>query len=490
MDSKTVLDLARMGNTEAIAFLLNQWLKPYYVLVTVTALETCLQVSIKGAQPPLPELFVDLVAGHLSQLQVPFEQVELLGYALAAEKPAWSQLLDLHEDRIPLAVLEPPASEKNGLPLPALPANQPKALVKKTPESSTIARSLPNLAGQRSVQNYYLSQLKTPNEKEQHRPQTIIGLIGLAALLSSVAIVVYNQFVPQTAVSPSKPTAEAAGEASQTAPKIVDTSKSNANASTRATAASSAAKTGTSGNATATREGETKTAKRSPNPISNLVNRGVAVVVDAKVSSEVERLRKEYETFQVLAQYEPQIYQQFQEQLKAAAQNNALTPEKIQEIGRNLGVSVIPKYVQLTSDLALLDFATTRFNLLQQQAKRQPEVCRAELMTRGPNSVSASMSSNLKELDGVLATVIQTGATQPVANKSGARGRAALEKVMVEMGDRYGNEIFKATDPKAKIAPQKACEMVNDFWAFLLNLPDAEAASALRLLWTMNLSSQ
>jgi len=490
MDSKTVLDLARMGNSEAIAFLLNQWLKPYYVMVTVTALETCLQVSLKGAQPPLPELFVDLVAGHLGHLQVPFEQVELLGYALACEKPAWIQVLDLREDRMHSAVLEPPASEKNGLPLPALPANPPKALVKKAPESSTIARSLPNLAGQRSVQNYYLSQLKAPNEKEQNRPQTIIGLIGLTALVSSVAIAAYNQFAPQTVVSQAEQTVEVAGEASQTAPKTVDSGKSGANASTRSPAASATAKTGTSGKGTATREAGTKIAKRSSNPISNLVNRGVAVVVDAKVASEVERLKQEYETFQVLAKYEPQIYQQFQEQLQATARNNALTPEKTQEIGRNLGVAVIPKYVQLTSDRALLDFASTRFNLLQRQAKRQPEVCRAELMTRGPNSVSASMSSNLKELDGVLATVIQTGATQPVPSSSGAMGRAALEKVMIEMSDRHGDEIFKATNPKAAIAPQKACEMVNDFWAFLLNLPDAEAASALRLLWTMNLSSQ
>jgi len=492
MDSKTVLDLARTGNTEAIAFLLNQWLKPYYVMATVTAFENCLQVSLKGAQPPLPELFTDMVAGQLRQLDLPFEQVELRGYALDSEQPAWKQDISLSAEQVYQAfAFAPSASEKRGVSLSELAADESRFLAGKVAAIPTLSDSrkpLPNLAGLQSVQNFYLAQLKTPDEKHQNRLPNIIGLMGLLALVSAGAIATYNRFFPQTAVSQPGQTAAATGTASLS-PRGSDSNGSSSltptAGATPTTSAAAVTKAGASNNTSAARDttkGAPKSASQSASPAGRQAGGAAA---DAGVAKALEQLKAEYETFQVLAQYEPKLYQQLQEQLKAAARGNALTPQKTRAIGSNLGASVLPKYIQVTSDRTLLDFALTRFNLLQQQAKRQPEVCRTELATRGPNSISTSMSSNLKELDEVLAAVIQTGATKPIPTQDRVADQAVLAKVMTNMGSRHGDDFLNVTDPKVAIAPQKACEMMNDFWAILLNLPDAEAASALRALWAV-----
>ncbi len=490
MDSRTVTDLARAGNSEAIAFLLNQWLKPYYVMATVSLEAAELHVHLKAAQPPLPELFVDLVVTQLQRLNLPFARVHLHGYALEDTHPAWSQELPLKTTALDesgtfskwVQELEKTVSLSPSQPLPSLPGQMAQAVVQRP----HLATSLPNYEGQRSVQNFFFSRLPTPKEKETERLQNILGVAGLVTLLLSVGVFAYNKVFPRSAISQAPQSSESPLAEGQATPPS-ETSPSPT-ATQAATPASPAAKTSPGSKATtrSPQAGTPRTNQKAGAAASKPASTGDSNAVEATVTRELDQLKEQFDTFKMMAQYEPTVYQQFQEQVKAAARDNTLTSEKAAALGRELGASIVGKYLPIASDRALLDFALTRFNLLKQASSKKPEICRSEIVTGEPIDLRQSIQQNFKELDDVVAAVIQTGATQPAPLKDVAVAQSRLQKVVADMGDRYGDDFLKAKDQKANIDPKKTCQMMNDFWALLLNLPDAEAASALRYLWASN----
>jgi hypothetical protein len=104
MTQQNLLKLAKQGDTEAIASLMNRHLHPKGITAQVTFQNTCLEVILESAQVLNQQILVAYIRKGLTTLAATsIEIVKVYGQQVGEEFPAWSKEFDLG---IPEAELE------------------------------------------------------------------------------------------------------------------------------------------------------------------------------------------------------------------------------------------------------------------------------------------------------------------------------------------------------------------------------------------------
>ncbi|MEH2315571.1 hypothetical protein [Nostoc sp.] len=96
MTQPNILKLAKQGDVQAIASLMNRHLHPKGIAAKVAFKDTCLEVIIESAELPNQQILVAFVRKGLTALgAASVEIVKVYGQQTGNEFPAWSQEFDL-----------------------------------------------------------------------------------------------------------------------------------------------------------------------------------------------------------------------------------------------------------------------------------------------------------------------------------------------------------------------------------------------------------
>jgi hypothetical protein len=91
-----ILELAKQGDVEAIASLMNRHLFPKGIAAKVAFKDAYLEVILESTEVPNQETWVAFIRRGLSNLKAAsVEKVKIYGQQMDKEFPAWSQEFDL-----------------------------------------------------------------------------------------------------------------------------------------------------------------------------------------------------------------------------------------------------------------------------------------------------------------------------------------------------------------------------------------------------------
>jgi uncharacterized protein (DUF697 family) len=91
-----VLELAKQGNPDAIALILNRQLQPKGINTKVTCKGETLNLVLEGAQVPTEAVFVKVLTNFFKKLAIAsVSQIKVYGKQVEEELPAWQQVLKL-----------------------------------------------------------------------------------------------------------------------------------------------------------------------------------------------------------------------------------------------------------------------------------------------------------------------------------------------------------------------------------------------------------
>ncbi len=92
----TLLELAKQGNAQAIATLINRQLQPKGITAKAALKDGCLQVMLESAQAPNQQALVAFVRKGITGLRAAsIERVKVYGRLVGEEFPAWSEEFEL-----------------------------------------------------------------------------------------------------------------------------------------------------------------------------------------------------------------------------------------------------------------------------------------------------------------------------------------------------------------------------------------------------------
>ncbi|MEH2295525.1 hypothetical protein [Nostoc sp.] len=96
MTQPNILKLAKQGDVQAIASLMNRHLHPKGIAAKVAFNDTCLEVIIESAEVPNQQILVAFIRKGLTALgAASVEIVKVYGQQTGKDFPAWSQEFDL-----------------------------------------------------------------------------------------------------------------------------------------------------------------------------------------------------------------------------------------------------------------------------------------------------------------------------------------------------------------------------------------------------------
>ncbi|MEH2416240.1 hypothetical protein [Nostoc sp.] len=96
MTQPNILKLARQGDVQAIASLMNRHLRPKAITAKVAFKDACLEVMLESAQVPNQRISVAFVRKGLTALgAASIEIVKVYGQQTGNDFPAWSKEFDL-----------------------------------------------------------------------------------------------------------------------------------------------------------------------------------------------------------------------------------------------------------------------------------------------------------------------------------------------------------------------------------------------------------
>jgi hypothetical protein len=96
MTKPNILELAKQGNPQAIAALMNHSLKPKGITANVETQGDRLQVLLEGEQLPNQSVLTSFVKNGLNQLNLDHvTSVQVSGQRIGAAQPAWTQDIDM-----------------------------------------------------------------------------------------------------------------------------------------------------------------------------------------------------------------------------------------------------------------------------------------------------------------------------------------------------------------------------------------------------------
>jgi hypothetical protein len=96
MVNSNILDLARQGNPEAIAKLMNQSLRVKQITVVVSVIDDCLNILASGVEPPNRTFMVNFIREGMEKLNIDtVRQVRVRAFQKGAKAPIWQEVLVL-----------------------------------------------------------------------------------------------------------------------------------------------------------------------------------------------------------------------------------------------------------------------------------------------------------------------------------------------------------------------------------------------------------
>jgi hypothetical protein len=96
MTQAKLVKLAKQGNTQAIALLMNRHLKPKGITAKVILKDACLQVILESAKVPNQQALVAFVHKGISSLgTTAIERVQVYSQQLGEELPTWTEQFEL-----------------------------------------------------------------------------------------------------------------------------------------------------------------------------------------------------------------------------------------------------------------------------------------------------------------------------------------------------------------------------------------------------------
>jgi hypothetical protein len=96
MTQTNLLELAKQGNVEAIASLINRQLQPKGITAKVALKDACLQVMLESPEVPDQQALVTFIRKRITGLRVAsIERVKVYGRQAGEEFPAWNQEFEI-----------------------------------------------------------------------------------------------------------------------------------------------------------------------------------------------------------------------------------------------------------------------------------------------------------------------------------------------------------------------------------------------------------
>lgn len=96
MTQPNLLELAKQGDAEAIASLMNRQLQPKGITAKVALKDACLQVMLESAQVPNQQALLAFVRKGITGLgAASIERVKVYGRKTGEEFPAWSEKIEV-----------------------------------------------------------------------------------------------------------------------------------------------------------------------------------------------------------------------------------------------------------------------------------------------------------------------------------------------------------------------------------------------------------
>lgn len=96
-----ILTLAKQGNTQAIASILNYFFKEKRITTQASITNTSLKLVLESAQVPDKKILVPLVSQAINQLNIQsINSVKVVGQAIGANSPRWVQLIGVNNNQI------------------------------------------------------------------------------------------------------------------------------------------------------------------------------------------------------------------------------------------------------------------------------------------------------------------------------------------------------------------------------------------------------
>ncbi|MEH1936240.1 MAG: hypothetical protein V7L14_21580 [Nostoc sp.] len=114
MTQPNILKLAKLGDSQAIASLMNRHLHPKGITAKVAFKDACLEVILESAQVPNQQILVAFVRKGLMALgAASVEKVKVYGQQTGKEFPAWSKEFNLGIVEAELEALDNEQSSSN-----------------------------------------------------------------------------------------------------------------------------------------------------------------------------------------------------------------------------------------------------------------------------------------------------------------------------------------------------------------------------------------
>ncbi|MEH2313945.1 MAG: hypothetical protein V7K35_21670 [Nostoc sp.] len=114
MTQPNILKLAKQGDTQAIASLMNRHLYPKGITAKVAFKDACLEVILESAQVPNRQTLVAFIRKGLTGLgAASIERVKVYGQQTGEEFPAWSKEFDLGIAEVEIETIDDEQSSSN-----------------------------------------------------------------------------------------------------------------------------------------------------------------------------------------------------------------------------------------------------------------------------------------------------------------------------------------------------------------------------------------
>ena len=146
MTQPNILELARQGDVQAIASLINRQLQPKDITAKVALREGCLQVMLESTQVPDQQMMLLIRKGITGLGTTSIERVKVYGRQIGEEFPAWSKEFEIVAQVNPSS---PNVEMKATSPLSISSFDGEKSKIKQLPIQSTNPPSQKTLDGEK-----------------------------------------------------------------------------------------------------------------------------------------------------------------------------------------------------------------------------------------------------------------------------------------------------------------------------------------------------
>ena len=120
-----LLELAKQGNANAIATLMNRQLQPKGITVKVSLSGDCLMVVAESIEPPEQRFLVDFIRKGMTNLKIEaIKRVVVRGQATGNTGSAWREAFDIHSDSLKKTIQISSSTSSQALATPS--TNQQK----------------------------------------------------------------------------------------------------------------------------------------------------------------------------------------------------------------------------------------------------------------------------------------------------------------------------------------------------------------------------